>query len=474
MVHRSRFRLVASWLLIAFLLGPEAGLAASVAATKSASRARLPDSVLAEVGGHRQVTVSAFRRGWTQVDPPARPDSLTPEGARQFLDLLIGKEVLATRALQEKWIWTVKESAQVENLRDRVVMRLALDSVIAGVARARAARGDTALDVDGLGVEARESTVARLGVSYEEMLLSGLSRRFAALPKPSPDSSIWSRMRDMGALPKIDPPDSARVIAWSNVGSYRVSDLIASWSRLNPLLRPRIETADDVRDLVKNGLFERVLRRSAHEQHLERDPRVVELVRRQSEFFDVQYFVGREVYRYVPMDSLTLRRIYEENRESWMLPPRMRVVRMVLPDRREATLMAVRLRDPAEAETLVARGLRQNVRYIADISARADSALFARLLKSGTGTVVGPDSLADGWQVIRVKEIVPPLQRSFEQVRELLAQQWGNEEGERRMRALLVQLRKRVPVVINQAALARLVREGPPPAPSPTRTSSSR
>src|SRR5262245_23979384 len=51
----------------------------------------LPDSVLAMIDGSRTVTVGAFRRGWVQVAAMSRPDSLTPEGARQFLDLLVGK-----------------------------------------------------------------------------------------------------------------------------------------------------------------------------------------------------------------------------------------------------------------------------------------------------------------------------------------------------------------------------------------------
>jgi hypothetical protein len=474
MVHRSRLRRVASWLLITLTLGPEAGLAARTASTSAHSGRPLPDSVLAEIGGRRRVTLSAFRRGWTQVAPPERPDSLTPDGARRFLDLLINKEVLAARATQEPWTWTAQESAQVENLRDRVMMRLALDSAMAVVASARAARGDSALGPEGMGVAARESTVARLAVTYEEVLLARIATRFAAIPRPSADSSLWSRLRVMGEMPKVDRADSTRVIAWSGVGTLRVADLLQSWAKLNPILRPRIETAEDVRDLVKNGLYERVLRRSARERHLERDPFVNEIVRRQTEFNDVQYLVRRDVYQRIPMDSLTLHRFYAETRESWTLAPRMRVIRMVLPRRAEASLMAVRLRDPTEAETLVARGLREHVRYTVDLSARDDSVLFARLLKSGTGTVVGPDSVADGWQVIRVNAVVPAIARSFDDVRELLEQRWANEEGERRLRTLLDQLRKRIPVVINPPALARLVREGVPDAPSPGRSSALR
>src|SRR5262245_23722130 len=102
----------------------------------------LPDSVLAMIDRSRTVTVGAFRRGWVQVAAPARPDSLTPEAARRFLDLLISKELLAARASEEKWEWTSIESAQVASLRDRTRMRVTLDSTLAAFARARAARGE--------------------------------------------------------------------------------------------------------------------------------------------------------------------------------------------------------------------------------------------------------------------------------------------------------------------------------------------
>src|SRR5262245_38631476 len=39
----------------------------------------LPDTVLAVVDGARTVTAAGFLRGWSQVTPPSRPDSLTPQ-----------------------------------------------------------------------------------------------------------------------------------------------------------------------------------------------------------------------------------------------------------------------------------------------------------------------------------------------------------------------------------------------------------
>ncbi|MGH3056213.1 MAG: hypothetical protein ACRDL7_14660, partial [Gaiellaceae bacterium] len=88
----------------------------------------LPDSLLARVGTRRDVSLAGFRRAWSAVAPPQRPDSLTPDGARKFLDLLIDKEVLGEAALKTSSAWTARESAEVAGLEDRLTLGAVLDS----------------------------------------------------------------------------------------------------------------------------------------------------------------------------------------------------------------------------------------------------------------------------------------------------------------------------------------------------------
>src|SRR5207244_3820995 len=113
--------------------------------------------------------------------------------------------------------WTSLESSQVANLEDRTIMRLALDSALVVTARARAAHGDSALAPEALGIAARESTVAKLKVVYDETLVARMAQVWAKLPRPSTDSSFMSRLRVMGQLPAVDAADQARVIAWSAI-----------------------------------------------------------------------------------------------------------------------------------------------------------------------------------------------------------------------------------------------------------------
>jgi len=422
----------------------------------------LPDSVLATIDEKRFISAGDFRRGWAAVLPPSRPDTLTPQAARQFLDLLIDKELLAGRASEETWEWSAVESAQVAGLKDRTMMRVALDSAMAAGARTRAARGDSVLTSEALGVAVRESTVAGLEVRYDDVLVERLARSWKALPRPSTDSTIWSRLRTMGQMPEIVPADSGRVVATSKAGPVRVTQLLDAWAKLNPMFRPRVETPDQVHDLVKNALFERLLRRDAVQGHYDLHPAVVRAVRRQEEYLATQYYVTREVFTTFPTDDATLRRYYDKSPVTWAIPTRLRVVRFMMPERGAASKMAVRLRDPAEADSLVARGLRQRVDYTAEITAQTDSAVFQRGMKSGTGTVLGPDSVRGGWEVTRIQAVLPGQGRSFEEVKDLVLKAWSDEEGERRMTALLATLRKRAKIVVNRAAVERVGGEAPP------------
>jgi hypothetical protein len=416
----------------------------------------MPDSVLAQVGKTRVVTVSEFRRAWAQMEPPSRPDSLTPEAARRFLDLLIDKEILGERALQERWTWTALESAQYIGLRDRLTMKVVLDSVLLEAKAARTAAGDTVLDPTSLGIAAREASIAKMSVRFDDTLVGRLVERWRTIPKPAKDSTIWTNLRILGTMPAIDPADTGRVVATSSDGPLLVSGLLESWRRLNPLYRPRVESAAQMREVIDNALYERRLRQAAAARGIERFPEIAAELANQRELSDVTHLVQREVYDKIATDSLTLLTHYRSQPEVWKLTRRLLVARFLLPDRQGATQMALRLREPGQAESLIAQGRRQKIEYSEEISAETDSLVFAVGLRGGVGTVVGPDSVAKGWEVARVMEIREPRQRGFDEVRTLVHHDWYGLEGERLMRELLGRLRKQARVVVNERVVARI------------------
>ena len=289
----------------------------------SKPRVPMPDSVLARVGTTREVTVSGFRHGWAQVRPPARPDSLTPQHAREFLDLLIDKEALAERSMRQRWVWSPQESSQYVGYQDQLMLKVVLDSSFADVRRARRAAGDSLeLDAMALGVAARESTIARLDVRFDTLLTERLTASWRALPRPTSDSSMRAQIRMLGTMPVVSPADSGGVIATSRIGPYRVAGLLAAWRNVDPLARPRVETRAELEDLAKNGIYEHALRLDAARLHVDQHPEIVAALARRREYMAVTHLVARDVYAKLEPDSLTLVAWYTARVDSFRLPAR--------------------------------------------------------------------------------------------------------------------------------------------------------
>jgi hypothetical protein len=458
------------WVLLCLLAGPWAAPAHGAPAAEFVPGA---DSVLAWVRGDspvevRAVTRTRFASAWARLQPPMRPDSLTPSGARRFLDLLVDREALGLMALAARTPWTAGEQAGYDALRDQLALGAALDSALAATRLALGAAADS-LDEQTLGITARERAASRLAVTWDDSLVARLVGAFAALPRPTADSSAAAQVRMLAALPAVAPADTGRVLARSAVGGYRVADLLGAWGRLNPIYRPRVATAGDVRDLVTNGLFERLLRDDAARRDLATLPSVAARLAAERERIAVAHLVESEVYARVPTDSLTLLRFFRAHEREWRLPDRVRCLDLVLEDRAEAGRMAARLRDGAEADSLAARAGRAGSRWLRDVRADRDSTRFARLVRAGTGTVLGPEETPEGWEVTRVLAVLPGRGQSLAECRAQVLQRWYDEEGGRRMQDLLARARRRVHVEVRRAALEQLV-GAPPPAlrPAPT------
>jgi len=426
------------------------------AATGPAPVASMPDTLLARVAHHREVTRSGFYAAWGQVDPPARPDSLTPNGARKFLDLLIGKEALGEAALRERWTWTADESTQYAGIRDQMTLEVALDSALTDLHHRLQAAGDTTSDPRTLGIMARDSFATHIGLTVDLGLARRLTQAFAAIPKPAPESSLMVQLRMLGTMPRVDSADLPKAIARSRQGPYTVAEMLKGWKALNPVYRPRIEHPEQLEEEIRNQIFERQLRRDAERRDIAHWPAIDRELSRRHEFIAVTHLVQREVYEKIAMDSLTLLRYYRADSSHWSLPRRVSFTRMVLSDRASAENLKAQLSNPARAESLVAIGARAGVSYDLEVSADTDSALFARGLKAGRNAVLGPDSVAGGWQVARVLGINPPRSRSFPESRVLVEHKWYGVEGERLMQELMKRCRAATHVEINQGAVARL------------------
>jgi hypothetical protein len=225
---------------------------------------------------------------------------------------------------------------------------------------------------------------------------------------------------------------------------------------LSPIYRPRLEYPEEVEAVTKNQLYEREIRLEAERRRIAEWPPIAAILERKREYFAVTHLVGREVYDHIATDSVTLHRYYVANKSFWDLPLRVALTRLTLPDLQAARKMAVTLSDGVSAESLVSLAARSGVRYNAEITAESDSVLFDRAMRARPGSVLGPDQVQGGWEVVRVLAVEPPRARTFAECRILVGQRWYGEEGERRMLELLTRCRKQVRVVENPRAVTLL------------------
>jgi hypothetical protein len=261
-------------------------------------------------------------------------------------------------------------------------------------------------------------------------------------------------MRMIEALPNVPASDTSRVLARSTAGEVRVHELLDSWRRLPAVYRPRVENAQQVEDLVKNTLFERLLRQTARRAGFAERPAARAVLARQRENLAIARYLERKIGR-IPPDEPAIARWFQAHRKQFAVPTRVQVVRMAFETREAASRMAVTLRDAAEAESLATRAERSGLPYRVRISAETDSALFRAAMKARPGTVVGPLRSGGEWVTARVEAVLPGRDLDLAEAREEAEARWTAEENERRLQALADELGKTTAVAVNEPAVRR-------------------
>lgn len=453
-MNRSSLSGIAVLLVLALL--PILGFAAAPAPKgPRAPMARVPirtpamaDTVFATVYGGKDVTWTGFQKGCRKLG--VSPQSLTPDERRQVLDVLIDQSILTARATRDARDWTARDSAEYLALRDKLLLSTALATALYEQASPYFERGDTVPDSRTLGMMARDSAMVRLHPRYDDVALRHLAAAFSALPRVGVDLNAAQKMAAMAMLPVVAAADSARTLVWCDADTMTVTEALRHYSRLNPTYRPRIDDEDGVKDLVGNIVFNNQLRLQAEAAGLDRKPSNAAQLSEKAEFLDMQRFVAKQVYAKIALDSATLRRHYAKHPTWFRSNATADLVRMVFDTRDEAAIWGQQLLIPGRAESLATQSARARVPYAAKLAEDADSALFKRVRKAGVGAIVGPDSTSQGWRVMKIMSLELDHRMTFEEGYEAVKQDWYERDGERRMRAVLQELRTHTLIVVNE------------------------
>jgi len=420
----------------------------------------LPDSVLIRIGDREDVTVRRFRRAVGLLG--GDPDSLTPTDRDRFLDLVLEQRLLAAHAVAAGLPWTAADSARYRSERDNTLLRAALADRLTALENKRRAAGQPDLDEQALGAAARESLMVELKPVYDEDLLRRIGSAFAELPQPDAKMSAAEQVKLLGRMPEVAAADTVRVLARSQLGEYRVSDLLQDYRRLSSIYRPRINDADGVRAMVQNALFERTLRNAAAAPALARRPEVAAVLADRVEFHSVNSYLQHAIMEKIPSDSLTLQRYHKAHKSDFDQPARTVLVTIMLGDSVAADSLARLFAMPGNAESLAFQAQRAGSNYTQVVTAASDSALYARTRAIGAGGVGGPDRIGGAFRVFKVLSVDPRTAQEFKAVRERVHQAWYEAEGERRVRALLDGLKRTAHVQRNDVALRAIVLSAPP------------
>jgi hypothetical protein len=432
----------------------------TAAATPAKPAHPLPDSVLMRIDDREDVTRRRFARAVRLLG--GDPDSLTPAARDQFLDLVLEQRVLAAHAVKAGLPWTTVDSARFRSERDNTLLRAALSDRFTVIEARRHAAGQPDLDEEAMGTAARESLMIELKPVYDESVLRLVGSAFAELPKPDTKTPASEQVKVLGRMPVISPADTAKVLARSPLGEYRVSDLLQDYRRLTVIYRPRIVDADGVRAMVQNGLFERMLRQEAAAPALAKRPEVAAVLADRVEFHCVNSYLQQTIMAKIPSDSLTLKRYFKAHKSDFDQPARTVLVAIMLGDSVTADSMARLFALPGNAESLAFQAQRAGANYTQVVTPASDSALYARTRAIGAGGVGGPDAVGGSYRVFKVLSVEPLKPQEFAAVRERVEQTWYELESERRVRALLDQLKAAASVQRNETALRAIVLSPPP------------
>ena len=242
------------------------------AATR-ASAVRLPDSVLVRLPGPEDISRRRFERAVRLLG--GSPDSLTPADRDRFLELVTEQRLLAARATASALPWHRADSLVFESERDNILVRAALALAFTRIEARRRALGQPDLNEEAMGIAARESLMLELAPTYDRELLRVIGSYFAELPQSTPELSPMEQIKLTRLMPKVPPSDTGKVLARSaRLGEFKVSQLLSDWSRLSSVYRPHVATDEQLRAIVENSLFERLIRIEAARPEVASEPAV--------------------------------------------------------------------------------------------------------------------------------------------------------------------------------------------------------
>lgn len=161
----------------------------------------------------------------------------------------------------------------------------------------------------------------RAGMKYDSTNVRFASSRFGESMKVQQEAMAATFVID-GSVPEFQPADTSRLLAtWRGGGRYSLGDLLHSFEEIPPVMRPALNTPENMFDFVESTVLEPTIAEYGAEKGLEKDPLVEVPMARKREELLVGHLYQDSVGSRVWVSKDERRAYYEKNKNQFFTYP---------------------------------------------------------------------------------------------------------------------------------------------------------
>ncbi|MGH7724648.1 MAG: peptidylprolyl isomerase [Candidatus Eiseniibacteriota bacterium] len=296
----------------------------------------------------------------------------------------------------------------------------------------------------------RAQVKSEIVVRYEEPAMELLLARHLEIPPRTSTDSLSGipTFRATIPLPRFDPADTSRVLAFLQGRPMTIGGYLDFWGYQPGLSRPEVRNRAALEAAVDRPLLAPELVRRARKMGLERDSVVVATLARRRESFALDHYYRDEIQAKVPMDEARIRAFYEKDRERYDDKPTIEAHILMVDRKPLADSLLARIRAGEKFEDLAREysmhgetgaegGRAGTIVRGTNPNAGLEDAMFA----TASGQLGGPERTPEGWVIWRIDRSYPGIKRTFDLARDWAVRDYRIVEGERILNENLARLR---------------------------------
>jgi len=450
---------------------------------------RIPSDPIVATLPHKSLRASDLQAAWFKLGPQDRPTGTGLALRRALLDDVLTKEALGRAAIKEPFVMTDQESARYQAferdlLQKALYQKWVLDSLKVNKedrahAKARmAAGGADTTDAKAVEANARMDAERRRGdvvgkriqatlaPVWDDSVVALTARAFDAMPPSNPDLKDPMRPRLPEDIPPIASADSGKVLVRATGETMTVIEFVDRYRVLNPFERKPPRTPGEVKARGEQFLGAAYFLRESTAQGLENTPAVRRALADRRESIALDHFYTRHVVAKIDTSDATLRAVYDRDPTRYAVPAHLVLNGLPTHTQGAADSAVTALAQGTPWDSLCSRAFPDMAATDRPCAAArnvplagSDSALvhaFDGANEKKPYVMPLPPQAGGGFLVWRLVERVEARSRGFDEARSYVLRDAANEQSEVLVNALIKDLRAKMPVKVNDAALARV------------------